>query len=126
MNLLIVDDSILTRKAMSRILEMVDLSIDTVYEAGNGAEALSILGHHTIDLILADLNMPEMGGIELIARMQESESQQRIPVIIISTESSTTRINQLLSQGASHYLHKPFTPETVRNAIEKTLGVVQE
>lgn len=125
MNLLIVDDSILTRKAMSRILEMVDLPIDTVFEAGNGEEALAILGNHTIDLILADLNMPGMGGIELIAQMQKIESQQMIPVIIISTEASTTRINQLLSQGASYYLHKPFTPETVRNAIEKTLGVIQ-
>ena len=125
MNLLIVDDSALTRKALWRILEMIDLEIDEVYEAPNGREALSLMLNQTVDLVLADLNMPCMGGIEMIAHMQENEMMKSIPVIIISTESSTTRIEALLAQGARNYLHKPFRPDTVKDVIEKTLGVIQ-
>lgn len=125
MNLLIVDDSSLTRKAMQRILEMVDLDVEAIHEAEDGREAISIMLNQTMDLVLADLNMPGMGGIEMIAHMQEHELMKTIPVIIISTESSTTRIEGLLAQGARNYLHKPFRPESVKDVIEKTLGVNQ-
>lgn len=125
MNILIVDDSSLTRKAMLRILDMIDVEVDQGFTAQNGSEALSILNDHDLDLVLADLNMPGMGGIEMISHMQENEHWKAIPVIIISTESSTSRIKELLAQGARDYLHKPFTPETVRDAIERTLGVTQ-
>ncbi len=79
-----------------------------------------------ITLVLADLNMPEMGGIEMIDQMNADDSIAEIPVIVISTESSTTRIEGLLANGAKNYLHKPFTPEQVKAVIEETLGVAQE
>lgn len=124
--ILIVDDSALTRKAIGRIIEMIDLEFDEVVEACNGREALEMLQRGNIDLVLADLNMPEMGGIEMIYHMASNEVTKNIPVVVISTESSTTRIEGLLANGAKNYLHKPFTPEQVKEVIEETLGVSQE
>ncbi|MHC4211744.1 MAG: response regulator [Planctomycetota bacterium] len=121
--ILIVDDSSLTRKAIRRIIGMTDLEVGDVFEAENGAKALETLQTEQIDLVLADLNMPEMGGIEMIYQMRGNDSTKDIPVVVVSTESSTTRIEGLLSDGAKDYLHKPFTPEDFREVITRTVGV---
>jgi len=121
-DILIVDDSSLTRKAIRRILDMIGLDIGQTREAENGKEALQILEQTPVDLVLADLNMPEMGGIEMIYRMRGNEATKDIPVVVVSTESSTTRIEGLLSDGAKDYLHKPFTPEELKAVITRTLG----
>jgi two-component system chemotaxis response regulator CheY len=123
MNILVVDDSSLTRKAIKRIINMLDLEVNEIIEAENGAEALKILEETKIDLVLADLNMPEMGGIEMIYHMRGNEATKLIPVVVVSTESSTTRIEGLLADGAKAYLHKPFTPEDFKEVIMKTVGV---
>jgi len=122
-NILIVDDSVLTRTAIKRIVDMIDIEVDRVLEACNGLEALEIIDSNDIDLVLADLNMPEMGGIELVNKMKETDGYANIPVIIVSTESSTTRIQELLDKGIQDYLHKPFTPEEFRAILAKNLGV---
>ncbi len=123
MTILIVDDSKLTRKAIRRIIDMTDLEVGDVFEAENGAKALETLEKEQIDLVLADLNMPEMGGIEMIYQMRGNDATKSIPVVVVSTESSTTRIEGLLSDGAKDYLHKPFTPEEFREVITRTVGV---
>jgi two-component system, chemotaxis family, chemotaxis protein CheY len=124
MNILIVDDSALTRKAIRRIIGMLDLDVNEVLEAGDGADAIEKMnGPITIDLVLADLNMPNMGGIEMIYKMRGDEATKSIPVVIVSTESSTTRIEGLLADGANDYLHKPFTPEQIREVLTRTVGV---
>ncbi len=123
MTILIVDDSTLTRKAIRRIIGMTDLEVGVVFEAENGAIALETLEKEKIDLVLADLNMPEMGGIEMIYRMRGNDATKEIPVVVVSTESSTTRIEGLLSDGVKDYLHKPFTPEEFKEVITKTVGV---
>jgi two-component system, chemotaxis family, chemotaxis protein CheY len=124
MNILIVDDSALTRKAIRRIISMLDLDVNEVLEAGDGADAIEKMnGPITIDLVLADLNMPKMGGIEMIYKMRGDEATKSIPVVIVSTESSTTRIEGLLADGANDYLHKPFTPEQIREVLTRTVGV---
>jgi len=123
LNVLIVDDSSLTRKAIKRMIDMVGLDIEEMFEAENGKTALSILDEHNIDLVLADLNMPEMGGIEMIYHMRGNETTKFIPVVIVSTESSTTRIEGLLADGAKDYLHKPFTPEQFKEVMERVIGV---
>ncbi len=122
-NILIVDDSSLTRVAIKRIIDMVDIDAKDVLEACNGVEALDVLSENDIDLVLADLNMPEMGGIELIQKMKESESLANIPVIVVSTESSTTRVKDLIEDGIKDFLHKPFTPEEFRTILAKNLAV---
>lgn len=123
LNILIVDDSSLTRKAIRRIIDMIDLDADQILEAGNGSEALKTLDESHIDLVLADLNMPIMSGMEMIYHMRGSESTKSIPVVIVSTESSTTRVEKLLADGVNDYLHKPFTPEKLKEIITRTIGV---
>jgi len=125
MNILIVDDSSLTRKAIRRIIGMLNLETDEVLEAENGAEALEVLEQSNVNLVLADLNMPIMSGMEMIYRMRGNEVTKSIPVIIVSTESSTTRVEKLLADGVKDYLHKPFTPEKLEEIITRTLGVKQ-
>jgi two-component system chemotaxis response regulator CheY len=123
LNVLIVDDSALTRKAIKRIIGMIDLETDEVLEAENGEEALKILEESQVDLVLADLNMPVMSGMELIYHMRGKEATKSIPVIIVSTESSATRVEKLLADGVKDYLHKPFTPEKLRDVLARTIGV---
>jgi len=123
LNVLIVDDSSLTRKAIKRIIGMInettDLGIGQFLEAGNGCEALKIVNESHVDLILADLNMPEMGGAEMIHRIKSNESTKSIPVVVISTESKTVRIKELLAEGVKNYLHKPFTPEEFKAIVHE-------
>jgi two-component system chemotaxis response regulator CheY len=126
MNILIVDDSSLTRKAIRRTIGMIDLEIGEIFEAENGSLALKVMDESRIDLVLADLNMPEMGGIEMIQRMRSTETTRSIPVVIISTESSMARIKELLSQGVKDYLHKPFAPEEFRNIISHTMETIHD
>jgi two-component system chemotaxis response regulator CheY len=114
LNILVVDDSHLTRKAIKRIIGMTGLDVDKILEAENGVEALNVLDDTKVDLVLADLNMPEMGGIEMINKMKTDEATKTIPVVIVTTESSMTRIKELLEQGVKDYLHKPFAPEEFR------------
>lgn len=122
-NILIVDDSVLTRVAIKRIIDMVDLDVDKIFEADNGVKAFKVLDSNKVDLVLADLNMPQMGGVELIQQMKQAESYANIPVIVVSTESSMTRIKELLEEGIKDFLHKPFTPEEFRSIIAKNLEV---
>lgn len=123
LNILIVDDSSLTRKAIRRIIDMLSLDVEQVLEAENGLEALEVLAKTNIDLVLADLNMPEMNGIEMIYHMRGNEATKDIPVVLVTTESSTTRIEGLLANGAKAYLHKPFTPEELKEIITQAIGV---
>ena len=123
LNILIVDDSSLTRKAIRRIIDMLDLEVEQIFEAENGSEALKILDKTNIDLVLADLNMPEMNGIEMIYQMRGNEATKDIPVVLVTTESSKTRIEGLLANGAKAYLHKPFTPEELKEVVTQAIGV---
>jgi two-component system chemotaxis response regulator CheY len=124
MNILVVDDSPLTRKAVRRILGMIPLDLGAVYEAENGDDALRIMTHHSVDLVLADLNMPGMPGMEMIAQMRKNDLLKSIPVIVVSTEASVKRIDALRRDGVLDYLHKPFTPEQLKVVIERTLEVL--
>ncbi len=117
-NILIVDDSSLTRKRIRRIIEMADLDVGQFLDAGNGAEALKILEQSNVDLVLSDLNMPEMSGAEMVHRMKSAQATKSIPVVVISTESKTVRIKELLAEGVKDYLHKPFTPEEFKEVME--------
>jgi two-component system chemotaxis response regulator CheY len=117
-NILIVDDSSLTRKIVRRVIEMAEMDVDHFMDAENGAEALKILEHSSVDLVLSDLNMPEMSGVELVHRMKAAPATKSIPVVIISTESKTSRIRELLAEGVKDYLHKPFTPEKFKELIQ--------
>lgn len=120
--ILIVDDSDIIRSALEKTLHISKLPIDTVFKAENGRAALHILEHHWVDLVLTDVHMPEMSGTELVDEMQKRADFCTIPVIIISTEGSSAKIEQLLNGGARGYLRKPFTPEQVRAKVLEIIG----
>lgn len=122
--ILIVDDSALTRKAIKRVLSMLaEMENVTYHEAANGREALEVIEANDIDLVLADLNMPEMTGVELIHELSKSEKASKTKVVVVSTESNEYRIKELYSQGVSNYLHKPFTPEDMKNILTEFVEV---
>jgi two-component system chemotaxis response regulator CheY len=121
-NILIVDDSAIIRAAVKKTLSIAGIEIGELYEAENGKIALEKLDSGWVDLVLADINMPVMNGVELVDNMAASGLIETTPVIIISTERSETRIQELKAKGVSAYLNKPFTPENVRAVIDDVLG----
>ncbi len=120
---LIVDDSSVMRKIVERSLRQAGLDLSPVMEASNGAEALTILDSHPIDLILSDINMPVMDGLELVRQLQTMEKLRGVPVVMITTEGSESNVVQALSLGAKGYIRKPFTPDQVKEHVLPVLGL---
>ena len=122
-NVLIVDDSTTIRQMVKKTMQMAGLDINEVYEASNGIEALATLADHEVDVILVDINMPTMNGVQLLTRMKQSSRLKDIPIVIASTEGSQQRIDQMMGFGASGYVRKPFQPEQLRDVLAPLLGV---
>ena len=122
-DVLIVDDSATLRRMVKKTMEMAGLDIGTVYEASNGIEALAQLADHEVAVMLVDINMPTMNGIQLLIRMKANEQLKDIPIVIASTEGSKQRIEQIQQFGAFGYVRKPFHPEQLRDALEPLVGV---
>jgi two-component system chemotaxis response regulator CheY len=120
---LIVDDSSVMRKIVERSLRQAGLEISAVLEAGNGAEALAVLAENHVDLILCDINMPVMDGLELVKRLATVENARGVPVVMITTEGSESHVVRALSAGARGYIRKPFTAEQVKEHVIPLLGV---
>jgi len=126
LNILVVDDSATVRAVIRKTLDLAEVPVKQLFEASNGKEALDVLGNNWVDLVFADINMPVMGGIEMIDKMNEDGILKSVPVVIVSTEGSKTRIEQLMQKGVSAYLRKPFTPELLRQVVDDILGVQSE
>jgi two-component system chemotaxis response regulator CheY len=120
---LIVDDSSVMRKIVERSLRQAGLDLCKVMEAGNGAEALGILDANPVDLILSDINMPVMDGLEFVRQLQTVEKLRGVPVVMITTEGSESNVVQALSLGAKGYIRKPFTPDQVKEHVLPVLGL---
>ncbi|MDK9700589.1 MAG: response regulator [bacterium] len=116
--ILVVDDSAVVRTVIKKVLALTDLTIGQIFEASNGAMALEVLDKNWIDLVFADLHMPIMSGIEMIDQMSKDGLLSSIPVIIVSSEGSETRIEEMRQKGVRAYVQKPFTPESIREAIQ--------
>jgi two-component system chemotaxis response regulator CheY len=114
---LIVDDSSVMRKIVERSLRQAGLNLVEVREAGNGAEGLGALKDSGVDLILCDINMPVMDGVEFLRQLQGQEHAKGVPVVMITTEGSESHVVQALSLGARGYIRKPFTPEQVKEHV---------
>ena len=121
-NVLVVDDSAVMRQMVVRTLKMSGLPLGTVLEAANGEEGLFVLQDQWVDLLLLDVNMPVMNGEEMLRRVRAAPETENLPVIVVSTEGSETRLAALHQLGAS-IVHKPFAPETLRDAILRVTGV---
>jgi len=121
-NILIVDDSDTVRAIIAKTLRIAEVPINELYEAANGQEALAVLKEQWIDLVFSDINMPVMTGVEMIEQMHQDEALRSIPVVVVSTEGSKTRIEDLIQKGVRAYIRKPFTPEILKDIVEKVLG----
>jgi two-component system chemotaxis response regulator CheY len=119
---LIIDDSSVMRKIVERSLRQAGIELSQVIEAGNGAEALAVLKESQVDLILCDINMPVMDGLEFIKQLPGVANARNVPVVMITTEGSEAHVVQALSCGARGYIRKPFTPEQVRDQVTPVLG----
>ena len=120
---LIVDDSSVMRKIVERSLRQAGVELAEVFQAGNGAEALAVLADNAVDLILCDINMPVMDGLEFVKQLPGVEKAKGASVIMITTEGSESHVVQALAAGARGYIRKPFTAEQVRDHILPLLGV---
>jgi len=120
---LIVDDSSVMRKIVERALRQSGLEISAVLQAGNGAEALAVVAQNRVDLILCDITMPVMDGLEFVKQLAGVENAKRVPVVMITTEGSESHVVQALSAGARGYIRKPFTAEQVKEQVIPLLEV---
>ena len=122
-DVLIVDDSTVIRQMVKRTMDLAGLDVGEIYEASNGIEALAQLNDHDVAVMLVDINMPTMNGVQLLTRMKENHRLQGIPIVIVSTEGSKQRIEQLQAIGAFGYVRKPFQPEQLRDVLKPLIGV---
>jgi len=125
LNVLVADDSAVARAMIVKCLRLAGLPLGELHEAANGQEGLAALDEHWTDLVLVDINMPVMDGEEMIEKMRSSPDLRVLPVVVISTEGSETRIERLEEKGVS-FVHKPFTPETIREVVERITGISRE
>jgi two-component system chemotaxis response regulator CheY len=118
---LVVDDSATMRSLLVSTLEEID-GIDTV-QASNGFEALKALPMQSFDLVLTDINMPEINGLEIVHFIKNNQAYRKIPLIIVSTERGQADIQKGLALGAQKYITKPFDPEQVKKTVKELLNL---
>lgn len=116
-NILIVNASAAIRKILQRLLRQAGIPIGVLYEAGDGLQAVQVLQAHRIHLVLSDIPMPNMDGISLLRHMQAHPEWRRVPVVMITTEASQTRVLEAVSVGASGYIKKPFTADEIQEKL---------
>jgi two-component system chemotaxis response regulator CheY len=117
--LMIVDDSPVMRAFVRRTIQVSGLPTSSFLEASNGLEALAKLraSSEPVDLILTDINMPQMDGEGLLTQLKQDPALASIPVVVVSTDSTEQRVGALLRLGASDYVRKPFPPERLSEVL---------
>jgi len=125
LNILVVDDSAVMRSMIIRTLKMAGLPLGEILQAPNGKAGLEILDGKWVDLAIVDINMPLMNGEEMIGRVRANPATADLPIVVVSTESSASRVASLKRQGVE-FVHKPFTPEDLRSKIISLTGVTDE
>ena len=121
LRVLVVDDSPAMRGLLKKILSQSGLPIEKILDAADGLEGLVRLRDNPINLILSDINMPNMDGEEFVRHVKADKAFRDIPVLMITTDNSTARVLRLRQLGAQGYICKPFTPEMIK---EKVLGLM--
>jgi two-component system, chemotaxis family, chemotaxis protein CheY len=114
---LIVDDSSVMRKIVERALRQAGVELGTVLEASSGSEGLDVLRREKVQLILSDINMPLMDGLEFLRTLRAEKLADDVPVVMVTTESSEEHVRQAIAAGAQGYLRKPFTADQVKERV---------
>jgi two-component system chemotaxis response regulator CheY len=119
--ILVVDDSAMMRKIVLRTLKMAEVEFENVLEAGDGLEALAMLRENTVSLIMCDINMPNMSGLELLLKIKEEELAVGVPIVMVTTEGSEPQVRQAIVAGAKGYIRKPFTLDHIKTNVKPLL-----
>lgn len=122
-NLLIVDDSNAMRAVIKKIVIISGFKMDKCLEANNGKEAMDLLSTNWIDIIISDINMPEVNGLELLDQLKKHDTLKEIPVIMITTEGSSERMQDAFKRGAKGFVKKPFLPDEIKKVLYDVIGV---
>ena len=117
LDVLIVDESAAIRKILHRVLLQTDIGLGKVMEASDGVEALEILKANKVGLILSDINMPKMDGLQLLSKVKADPEYRDIPVVIVTTEGSQATVMEAVTLGAAGYIRKPFTAEQINEKL---------
>jgi two-component system chemotaxis response regulator CheY len=120
-NILVVDDSAAIRKILQRVLRQTGMEIGDIHEAGDGQEALGLLKTTKVQLVLSDINMPNMDGLRLLEALKSSPDWAPIPVVMITTEGGEAKVAEAVKLGAAGYVRKPFTADEIK---EKLAGIL--
>ena len=121
-SILLVDDSETIRAVLVKTLKMAGLEINEIFQAENGKQALELIDNNWIDIVFADINMPVMSGIEMVDEMHKNGQIEITPVVMVSTEGSKQRVDELISKGVRAFVRKPATPELFKDVILDVLG----
>jgi two-component system, chemotaxis family, chemotaxis protein CheY len=124
-NVLVVDDSAAIRKIMQRVLRQTGLAIKAIHEAGDGQEALAVLSAEKINLVLTDINMPKMDGLQLLAAIKAEPGWRDLPVVMITTEGGEAKVSEAVRLGAAGYVRKPFTADQIKEKLALVLEPVR-
>ena len=122
LDVLIVDDSSAIRKILMRVLAQTDLKLGDVFEAADGVDAIKILEANKVGLVLSDINMPNMDGLQLLTSVRARPEWNGIPIIMISTEGNQAKVLDAVQLGAQGYVRKPFTAEQIKEKISSCLS----
>lgn len=123
LKVLVVDDSKVMRRMVVRSLELSGLEVSEVQEAESGSDALNVLHRMWIDVVLCDVHMPKMSGVELVRRMSEDRLTADVPVVMVSSDRNQAQIDELLRLGVRGYVIKPFQPEALARTVQQVLGL---
>ncbi|MEE8431661.1 MAG: response regulator [Candidatus Desulfatibia sp.] len=125
-NVLIVDDSLSMRSVIKKTIRVSGFKVGEYFEAADGKEALKILADAWVDLVLTDINMPNMNGLELIAEMHDDQILRSIPVVMVTTEGSEKSVQKSMEMGAKGYIKKPFQPEDIKRMLNSIMGEAED
>jgi two-component system chemotaxis response regulator CheY len=123
-DVLVVDDSAAIRKILQRVLRQTGMAIGNVFEAGDGEEALAVLNSQKISLVLSDINMPKMDGIQLLAAIKAAPAWNAIPVVMVTTEGGEAKVGEAVRLGAAGYVRKPFTADQIKEKLAGFLPAI--
>jgi len=121
-NVLIVDDSSSMRAIVKKIIKVSGFNVGEFFAAADGKEALKVLKDEWVDVVLTDINMPNMNGLELIAEMKKDELIRSIPVVMVTTRGSEKKMQEAMDLGANGYIKKPFLPEEIKRTLSGIMG----
>jgi len=119
-NILVVDDSEIMRKVIERTFNICGYESTSIFLACNGKEGLDIIDQHAIDLLLVDINMPIMDGVQMLEEIENHNTSKDLSIVVVSAESNQARIEELNRFGVT-FIHKPFTPEKLMTELDQLI-----